>query len=123
MAEHETREGVGLIGSVHTVEGAHALHHLASADPERDGKMTGPAHEAKYGLERAEDSAAQWQAVGVHPMENRALREGDEGYDDGTVAVASDLSVRPGVGVVDSPETTAAPSTTENTSAARASKD
>ena len=59
MAKHETREGVGLIGSVHTVEGAHALHHLASADPEVDGKMTGPAHEAKYGLDRAENSAAQ----------------------------------------------------------------
>lgn len=58
---------------------ARRLHHLASADPEpeRDGLMTGPAHEEKYGLERAEDSAALWRAVGVHPTENRAL-VGDE---------------------------------------------
>jgi hypothetical protein len=39
--------------------------------------MTGPAHEEKYGLERAEESAAAWRAVGVHPTENRAL-VGDE---------------------------------------------
>jgi hypothetical protein len=37
---------------------ARKLHHLATADPERDGTLTGPAHEEKYGLERAEGSAA-----------------------------------------------------------------
>lgn len=118
MVEHETREGVGHVGSVHTVEGARALHHLATADPEpeRDGQMTGPAHEAKYGLERAEFSAVLWELAGVHPMENRALVEGDEGYDDGTVRVSSDVSVRPGVGVV---ETAAAPAAAENTSVER----
>ncbi|MGZ6836774.1 MAG: hypothetical protein ACXVGE_13040 [Blastococcus sp.] len=63
------------------VEQARALHHLATADPEpeRDGLMTGPAHEAKYGLERAEDSAAIWRANGVHPIENRALVAGEDG--------------------------------------------
>lgn len=64
------------------VEQARALHHLATADPEPergDGLLTGPAHEAKYGLERAEDSAAVWRANGVHPIENRALVAGEEG--------------------------------------------
>jgi len=64
------------------LEQARRLHHLATADPEpeRDGTMTGPAHEEKYGLERAEASAAYWRAVGVHPTENRALEEGEDGY-------------------------------------------
>jgi hypothetical protein len=62
-----------------SAEEARALHHLASADPERDGKMTGPAHEEKYGLERADHSAALWRAVGVHPTENRALVDGEDG--------------------------------------------
>lgn len=80
MADFETKEGAGsLNGGPRSVEDARALHHLATADPEpeRDGLMTGPAHEAKYGLERAEDSAALWRSVGVHPIENRAL-VGDE---------------------------------------------
>lgn len=79
---HETKEGPRLAGSV---EEAHALHHLATADPEPergDGTLTGPAHEEKYGLERAESSAEFWRAAGVHPIENRALRPGDEGYVD-----------------------------------------
>jgi len=79
MAEkdYETKEGVGVIGGgVQTAEEARRLHHLATADPEpeRDGTMTGPAHEEKYNLERAKDSAARWRAAGVHPTENRALR-------------------------------------------------
>ena len=56
---------------------ARRLHRLATADPERDGLLTGTAHEEKYGLERAADSAALWRAAGVHPTENRAL-VGDE---------------------------------------------
>lgn len=77
--DYYTQEGEGQVGSIHTVEQARAAHHLATADPEpeRDGTMTGPAHEAKYGLERAEASAAAWVAHGVHPTENRAL-VGDE---------------------------------------------
>jgi hypothetical protein len=43
--------------------------------------MTGPALEEKYGLERAEASAANWRAHGVHPTENRALVEGEDGYE------------------------------------------
>jgi hypothetical protein len=62
MAEHESKD-----------EEAAALHHLATADPEIDGPLTGPAHEAKYGLKRAAESAAHWIAAGVHPFENRAL--------------------------------------------------
>ena len=60
---------------------ARRKHRLATADPEpeRDGTMTGPAHEEKYGLERAEESAAQWRGIGVHPTENRALVEGEDG--------------------------------------------
>jgi hypothetical protein len=86
------------------VEDARKLHHLATADPERDGTLTGPAHEEKYGLERAEGSAALWRAQGVHPTENRAL-VGDE---DG----AENLR-----GVAPSLESTAAPKAPENTAA------
>ncbi|GAC1373721.1 MAG: hypothetical protein NVSMB4_00590 [Acidimicrobiales bacterium] len=64
---------------INTVEDARRAHHLASADPELDGTMTGPAHEEKYGLERAEASAAAWRAAGVHPTENRALVGDEEG--------------------------------------------
>ena len=77
MADHYTNEDEGKVGSIFTVEQARAAHHLASADPERDGLLTGPAHEERYGLKRAESSAALWRAVGVHPTENRAL-VGDE---------------------------------------------
>ena len=79
---HETQEGVGTVsGGAKDVEEARRLHHLATADPEpeRDGLMTGPAHEAKYGLERAADSEAIWRGAGVHPTENRALVEGEDG--------------------------------------------
>ena len=76
MAEYETsRAAEGNLAR--TVEEARALHHLATADPERDGTLTGTAHEEKYGLERAAESAALWRSVGVHPIENRAL-VGDE---------------------------------------------
>lgn len=80
-AEHYTKESEGKVGSITTVEEARAAHHLATADPEpeRDGLMTGPAHEEKYGLERAADSAANWRGHGVHPIENRALLPGEEG--------------------------------------------
>lgn len=107
--DHETREGEGVVGGggADSVERAHALHHLATADPEpeRDGTLTGPAHEAKYGLERAEASAEAWRAVGVHPTENRALRPGDEGYDDES----------------ESPETATEKPASETTAAPRAS--
>lgn len=82
MADHETKEGVGVVGGgARDLEEARRLHHLATADPEpeRDGLMTGPAHEKKYGLERAEDSAALWRGAGVHPFENRALVAGEDG--------------------------------------------
>ena len=86
MAEHYTKESEGKVGSITTVEQARAAHHLATADPEpeRDGVMTGPAHEEKYGLERAKESAALWRAAGVHPTENRAL----VGKEDGAENVA-----------------------------------
>lgn len=58
MAEHYTKESEGKVGTINTVEEAVKAHHLATADPEFDGKMTGPEHEAKYGLERAPESAA-----------------------------------------------------------------
>jgi hypothetical protein len=108
MAEHYTKEGEGQVGSIHTVEQARAAHHLATADPEpeRDGTMTGPAHEEKYGLERAEGSAAYWRSVGVHPTENRAL-VGDE---DG----AENLAGAP-IETADAPKT-------ENTAAPRVKK-
>jgi len=76
-ADYYTQESEGKIGSVVTVDEARKAHHLATADPERDGVMTGPEHEAKYGLERAERSAESWRGQGVHPTENRAL-VGDE---------------------------------------------
>ena len=81
MSDHYTKEGEGQVGSIHTVEQARAAHHLATADPEpeRDGLLTGPAHEEKYGLERAEESADLWRAAGVHPTENRALVDGEDG--------------------------------------------
>lgn len=82
MAEdYFKKEGEGQVGTIRSVEDARKAHHLATADPEpeRDGLLTGPAHEEKYGLERAEDSAANWRGHGVHPTENRALHEGEEG--------------------------------------------
>lgn len=84
MADHYTEEGTGFVnaGRPDAVEEARKRHHLATADPEierGDGTLTGPAHEKKYGLERAEESEAQWRAVGVHPFENRALVDGEDG--------------------------------------------
>lgn len=83
MAEdHFTKESEGRVGTITTVEEARKAHHLATADPEPergDGTLTGPAHEEKYGLERAEGSAALWRGAGVHPIENRALVEGEDG--------------------------------------------
>ena len=81
MSEHYTEEGTGFVDATgpDPIEEARKRHHLASADPERDGTMTGPAHEAKYGLDRAEESAAAWRARGVHPTENRALVGGEDG--------------------------------------------
>lgn len=78
MADHETSvEAEGRFAR--TIEEARALHHLATADPELDGTLTGPAHEEKYGLERADESAALWRAAGVHPTENRALVDDEDG--------------------------------------------
>ncbi|GAC1610327.1 MAG: hypothetical protein NVS3B26_16490 [Mycobacteriales bacterium] len=86
MAEHYTQvkdEGRFVVdnGMVDPVEEARKLHHLASADPEpnRDGMMTGPAHEARYGLEREAFSVAAWRSAGVHPTEGRALVKGEDG--------------------------------------------
>jgi len=83
MSDHYTEEGVGFVDATgpDPVGEARKRHHLATADPEpeRDGTMTGPAHEEKYGLARAEDSAAKWRSIGVHPIENRALVEGEDG--------------------------------------------
>ena len=94
-----------------TVEEARALHHLATADTEveRDGPMTGPAHEAKYGLERAASSAAQWVEQGVHPTENRALvgdEDGSENLRGASAAEAPKLETT----AYAAPENTAAPS-------------
>jgi len=87
---HFTKESEGKIGSVFTVDDARKAHHLATADPEpeRDGLMTGPAHEEKYGLERAPDSAAQWVAAGVHPTENRRLVPGDKDFEESGTVIA-----------------------------------
>lgn len=83
MSDHYTHEGTGFVDATRedAIEEARKRHHLATADPEpeRDGLMTGPAHEVKYGLDRAAESEAQWRAVGVHPIENRALVEGEDG--------------------------------------------
>ena len=91
-----------------TVEDARRLHHLATADTEveRDGPMTGPAHEEKYGLERAEGSAAAWRAQGVHPTENRAL-VGDEDGAENLRGITPSLE---SAAAPKAPETTAAPS-------------
>lgn len=107
MSDHFTKESEGKVGTIETVEDARKAHHLATADPEPergDGTLTGPAHEAKYGLERAEDSAAKWRAAGVHPTENRALVPGDEGYEDSTESVGLDTAESRSAN-----ETTAAP--------------
>lgn len=81
--DYYTHEGTGFVDATHpnAVEEARKRHHLATADPEpeRDGLMTGPAHEKKYNLDRAPESEAQWRAVGVHPFENRALVDGEDG--------------------------------------------
>lgn len=83
--EHYTQEGVGFVDASqpNAVEEARKRHHLATADPDHDadGTMTGPAHEKKYGLERHDESKAQWETAGVHPYENRALLPGEEGYE------------------------------------------
>ena len=82
----------GRIGTITTVDEARKAHHLATADPEPergDGVLTGPAHEEKYGLERAEGSAALWRAAGVHPTENRALVGDEDGAENVRGAVAA----------------------------------
>jgi hypothetical protein len=97
------------------VEEARKLHHLASADPEpeRDGLLTGAAHELKYGLERAEATIAEWRARGVHPTENRRLVPGDEGYEQ-----AVESGQVPAEGPI---ETAQAPVSPDNAAAPRAS--
>ena len=116
-ASFETVEGSGRVGGGGATDLAHAraLHHLATADPEpeRDGLLTGPAHEKKYGLERAENSAASWRNVGVHPTENRALVGDEDGAENLAGAAAEEAE--------DVVETTAAPATASTTSAPRAS--
>lgn len=97
MADHYTKEGEGQVGTIHTVEEARKAHHLATADPEPErgiGTETGPAHEKRFGLEREEGSAAAWRAAGVHPYENRALVEGEDGAENlrGAVLETADES-------------------------------
>lgn len=79
--DHYTHEGTGFVDATqpNAVEEARKRHHLASADPDREGTLTGTAHEEKYSLERAPESAAQWRAVGVHPIRNGALDFGEDG--------------------------------------------
>lgn len=100
--DYYTQEGTGLVpAGPNEVEEARKRHHLATADPEPergDGTLTGPAHERKYGLDRAEASEALWRGIGVHPFENRALVAGEDGAE----------NVR-GITAADSLETTAAP--------------
>lgn len=95
MSEHYTKESEGKVGSIESVEDARKAHHLATADPERDGLLTGPAHEEKYGLERAEHSAALWRAAGVHPTENRALVDGEDGAENRAGAAAIETTEAP----------------------------
>ena len=52
-------------------------------DPADHDHSDHPAHEQKYGLERADESEAHWRAAGVHPTENRALVPGEDGSSGG----------------------------------------
>jgi hypothetical protein len=61
--DYYTVEGEGAVGTIRTAAQARAAHHLASADPETDGTLTGPEHDAKYGLARAAGSAADWASA------------------------------------------------------------
>ncbi len=101
--DHFTQEHEGKVGSITTAEQARAAHHLASADPERDGKITGPAHEEKYGLQRADASAAAWRGQGVHPTENRALVPGEPGAENLRGQVVDDDTAG-GTDAVDGPD-------------------
>jgi hypothetical protein len=113
---HETKEGSGMVGTIRTLEDALRHHHLATADPEpeRDGLLTGPAHELKYGLERAEASAESWRASGVHPIANRALVGDEDGSENlrGNSAPEGDAA---------SIQTAVSPNAPENAAADRAS--
>jgi len=98
MSNHFTKESEGKIGTIETVEDAHKAHHLATADPEPerpDGLLTGPAHEKKYGLERAKHSAEMWRAAGVHPFENRALVGNEDGAENRVGDVAIETTEAP----------------------------
>jgi hypothetical protein len=81
MADHYTNEGVGFVDATRedAVEEARKRHHLATADPDLEDTMTGPAHEEKYGLERAAGSKAIWEAAGLHPINNGPLDAGPAG--------------------------------------------
>jgi hypothetical protein len=77
MADHYTEEGVGFVDATQpdAVEEARKRHHLATADPDLEETMTGPAHERKYGLDREEASAERWRAAGVDPYKNGSIVE------------------------------------------------
>lgn len=120
MSDHYTdlgHEGHFVKDGPNAVEEARKMHHLATADPEpeRDGLLTGPAHELKYGLERAEESVAHWISRGVHPTENRRLQPGDEGYDEAVESGATPAEDETPI------ETASAPVSPDNAAAPRAS--
>ncbi|GAC1375206.1 MAG: hypothetical protein NVSMB4_03220 [Acidimicrobiales bacterium] len=124
MAEHYTEEGTGFVDATgpDPVGEARKRHHLATADPEvdrEDGTLTGPAHEAKYGLDRAVASAALWRSVGVHPTENRAL-VGDEDGAENVRGIAPDVEVQ-STSAGSAPETASAPRASDTTTPAPSS--
>lgn len=106
--DHMTGEDEGKVGTIFTPEQARAAHHLASADPEPergDGLLTGPAHERKYGLERAQTSEQLWRDAGVHPTENRALVDGEDGAENvrGVAAIETADAPDEGLRTADAP--------------------
>lgn len=91
MSDHYTEEGTGFVlAGPNEIEEARKRHHLATADPDLEGTMTGPAHEKKYGLERAAESEQRWRDVGVHPFENGTL-VGDEPGAENVRGVSNDI--------------------------------
>lgn len=107
-------EGRLVVDGPNAIEEARKMHPLATADPEpeRGGTVTGPEHEKRFGLERAEESIAHWISRGVHPFENRALKPGDEGYENADAEAAPEVADAPLA-----PENADAPIAPDNASA------